>query len=173
MGEANGKHGLVSGKHPIIGVSAVIYRYDRKGRLSVLLIKKEGGYWTLPKGQLKRDESELDALEREVTEETQLRGTPGPLIHTVRYKIMKRGSLRHKQVAYYLFAAPDGAAKPSASERIERVAWFSPRAAIRRIKRRRIRTVLALAVEHLAGLREEAEQASTTCPAPNEKPLAP
>jgi 8-oxo-dGTP diphosphatase len=173
MGKANGKQLLVSGKHPIIGVGAVIYRYDRKGRLSVLLIKKEGGYWTLPKGQLKRDESELDALEREVAEETQLRGTPGPLIHTVRYKIMKRGSLRHKQVAYYLFAAPGGVAKPSASERIERVAWFSPRAAIRRIKRRRIRTVLALAVEHLTGRRDEAEQTDATCSASHEQPVSP
>jgi 8-oxo-dGTP pyrophosphatase MutT (NUDIX family) len=159
MPEAAHKPQLAHKKNIIFGVGGVVYQYDKQGRLSVLLIKKQGGYWTLPKGKLKPEEHEVEALAREVAEETGLTGDIGAPVHTVSYKILKRGALRRKQVAYYLVQARDGTLSPNHDERIMRANWFTPRAAIRRIKRRRIRAILALALEQLRQAQDARESA--------------
>lgn len=130
----------------IIGVGAVIYRYNQHGRLCVLLIKKRGGYWTLPKGKLLLEELEHDALTREISEETGLLGEIGDLAHTVSYTITKRGKSIQKQVTYYLVRPIGGELKPGRSENIVKANWFTVTQALRRIERRRVRRVLMRAV---------------------------
>ena len=39
-----------------------------------MLIKKHGGFWTLPKGRIKPDEHPIAAVQREVLEETGIAG---------------------------------------------------------------------------------------------------
>ena len=130
----------------IIGVGAVIYRYNQRGRLCVLLIKKRGGYWTLPKGKLLPDEPQYDALTREISEETGLLGEIGDLAHTVSYTITKRGKSIRKQVTYYIVRPTGGELIPGRSENIVKASWFTVTQALRRIERRRIRRVLMRAV---------------------------
>jgi 8-oxo-dGTP diphosphatase len=140
---------LAPKKRTILGVGGVVYHRDMRGRVLVLLIKKYGGYWTLPKGKIKPKETEVEALSREMQEEVGLVGRVGPPVQTVTYTIMKRGEPRHKQVAYYLYETDAGEPRPSAEERIEQATWFTPRAALRRIERSRVRAVLEHALERL------------------------
>jgi 8-oxo-dGTP diphosphatase len=125
---------------PIVAVGGVIYR-QRAGQPELLLIRKRHGFWTLPKGQVKRGESEHDALAREVREETGIRGDIEAPVQQVSYTVQKAGRLRRKVVTYYAVRAGDGALRPGVREGIEFVRWFPFRAALRRIRRKRIRAI--------------------------------
>lgn len=134
---------------PILAVGAVIYRRDKAGQLEFLLIKKRLGYWTLPKGRIKAGESEEQALVREIQEETGLLGPVGAQVSQVSYQIVKKGQLHWKYVAYYLMRAEGGVLRPGSEEAIRKVRWFPARAAIRRIRRGRVRKVALRADELL------------------------
>ena len=125
---------------PIVAVGGVIYR-QRAGQPELLLIRKRHGFWTLPKGQVKRGESELDALAREVREETGIGGDIEAPVQQVTYTVQKAGRQRRKIVTYYAMRASEGVLQPGLREGIEFVRWFPFRAALRRIRRKRIRAV--------------------------------
>jgi 8-oxo-dGTP pyrophosphatase MutT (NUDIX family) len=133
---------------PITAVGGFVYHLNASGALEVLLIKKRYGFWTLPKGRVHAGESHLDALQREVYEETGIIGDVEVMIHQVAYDIFKRGRPRRKIVTYYLLHARDGDLRPDPDEDIECVRWFPLRAAIRRIRRPRVRWV----ARHAEGL---------------------
>jgi 8-oxo-dGTP pyrophosphatase MutT (NUDIX family) len=126
---------------PIIAIGAVIYRCDRRGGLELLLIKKQRGLWTLPKGRVEPGEAFADALIREVREETGLSGQIEELVQQVRYDVFKRGLRRPKQVTYYLLRAASGQLRPGVAEGIQEVRWFPLEAALGHIGRDRVRAV--------------------------------
>ena len=134
----------------IAAVGGVVYR-RRAGRLELLLIRKRGGFWTLPKGQVKPGESELDALAREVHEETGVEGHVEAEIQQVAYMVQKGGRQRRKVETYYFVRADDGPIQPGVHEGIEFVRWFPFRAALRRIRRKRIRAIARVAQTLLEG----------------------
>ncbi|HEU5098101.1 MAG TPA: NUDIX domain-containing protein [Roseiflexaceae bacterium] len=129
----------------IAGSGGVVYRWSPSGQLEILLIKKQGGFWTLPKGRIEPGEDERTAVAREVAEETSVTGEVGPMVRQVFYTIQKAGRRRRKTVSYYLVRAVSGQPRPESRERIIRVRWFSYGAALRRIRRRRIRNVVRAA----------------------------
>jgi 8-oxo-dGTP diphosphatase len=130
---------------PRYAVGAVIYRYDAHGQIEVLLIKKKHGGWSLPKGTIKAGEIELEALAREVAEETTLIGTVGAFLHEAAYTVVKRGQLRLKSVRYYLVHDVVGTPHPGGHEGICKVRWFRLSAAIQRAHNDRVCTVLEYA----------------------------
>jgi 8-oxo-dGTP diphosphatase len=130
---------------PIAGSGGVVYRWSAAGQLEILLIKKQGGFWTLPKGRIEPGEDERAAVAREVAEETSVTGEVGPMVRQVFYTIQKAGRRRRITVSYYLVRAVSGRPRPQSRERIMRVRWFSFSAALRRIRRRRIRNVVRAA----------------------------
>jgi 8-oxo-dGTP diphosphatase len=133
----------LSEQEPIIAAAGgVVYRRTESGQLQVLLIRKEGGFWTLPKGRIKTGEDERDAVAREVTEETGITGPVEQLVRQVMYTIKKAGRQREKTVTYYLLRAEGGQPRPQSKERIARVRWFSIEEALKRIHRGRIREVV-------------------------------
>jgi 8-oxo-dGTP pyrophosphatase MutT (NUDIX family) len=119
----------------------VLYQHDERGKPQYLLIKKRGGYWTLPKGKLNPNEDEIDALIREVAEETGLEGVVEQPIHAVSYKILKQGQLIRKHVNYYLVRITGGKLVLSAAEKIIKAGWFPSTTAIRRLRRGRLRVI--------------------------------
>ncbi|MBK9710807.1 MAG: NUDIX domain-containing protein [Kouleothrix sp.] len=127
---------------PIAAVGGVVYRWASNGQLELLLIKKRGGFWTLPKGRIKTDEDMQAAVAREVAEETSISGEVGSMVRQVIYTIQKAGRRRQKVVTYYLMRATGGQPRPQAKEQIERVRWFPVGAALRRIRRGRVRAVV-------------------------------
>jgi len=146
---------------PIAAAGGVVYRWSTAGQLEILLIKKQDGFWTLPKGRIEPGEDERAAVAREVAEETSVTGEVGAMVRQVLYTIQKAGRRRRKIVSYYLVRAVSGRPRPQARERILRVRWFPVGVALRRIRRRRIRNVVRAARAMLsAGTAPETSDAS-------------
>jgi 8-oxo-dGTP diphosphatase len=129
----------------VIAVGAVIYRREDDGALSLVLIKKQGGYWTLPKGKVHCDEAQRAAVAREVLEETGVMGAVEHRVKTVVYSIRKHGVEQRKEVTYYLLHYESGELSPDVAEGIIRARWVSIDEALRRIKRGRVRRVVRAA----------------------------
>jgi 8-oxo-dGTP diphosphatase len=125
----------------ILAVGGVVYRCTSHGQLELLLIKKHGGFWTLPKGQVKPDENPITAVQREIFEETGLTGAVEDPIRDVSYRIFKRGRPCHKIVTYYLVRAESGTLRPDKRKGIAQVRWFAVAHALDRIHRDRVREV--------------------------------
>lgn len=123
----------------ILAVGGVVYRLVGGKQIEVLLIKKKGGFWTLPKGKVEPGEPEVAAVQREVWEETGITGAVGEQVRQVAYTIMKKGEPRRKVVTYYLLRAEGGELRPGKQERIEKLRWFPFQAALKRIRRGRVR----------------------------------
>ena len=136
---------LLENEAPIAAAGGVVYRWTPSGQLEILLIKKQGGFWTLPKGRIKPGEDERAAVAREVSEETGVSGEVEAMARQVLYTIHKAGRRRHKSVTYYLVRATSGRPRPEVKERITRVRWFEIGVALRRIRRRRVRTIVRVA----------------------------
>ena len=115
-------------KQPIAAVGGLVYR-NRAVRPELLQIKKQTG------------ENDQEALAREIHEETGLDGQIETVVEQVRYSIHKASRPRIKVVTYYIVRANEGDLRPSISEGIQYVRWFPMRAALRRIRRPRIRAV--------------------------------
>jgi 8-oxo-dGTP diphosphatase len=125
----------------ILAVGGVVYRCTSHGRVELLLIKKRGGFWTLPKGRVRPDENPIEAVQREIFEETGIAGSVQDPIREVTYQIVKRGQPCHKVLTYYLFRAEAGTLRPDKREGIARIRWFPMPHALDRIHRDRVREV--------------------------------
>lgn len=127
---------------PIVAVGGVIYRYTRRNQVEILLIKKQDGFWTLPKGHVEYGESHGDAVCREMFEETGITVELNQRVSAVSYIILKRGMPHTKIVTYYLARAQSGRLRPDKQEHIVRIKWFGLESALRRIKRARVRAIV-------------------------------
>jgi ADP-ribose pyrophosphatase YjhB (NUDIX family) len=139
---------------PRFAIGGVLYRCCTDGQVKILLIKKQGGSWTLPKGHIEANEPAQVALEREMLEEVALRGTVEALLSTVTYSIIKRGHLRPKIVQYYLMHITRGTPRPNRREGIRQARWFMAPAALQRVQNERVRTIIEQAILHLNHLNE-------------------
>ncbi|MEM4363600.1 MAG: NUDIX domain-containing protein [Candidatus Caldarchaeum sp.] len=82
---------------------AVVYYQDENG-VEYLLLKYGAGHWDFPKGHIEKNEMEIDAVLREVREETGIDRLE--LVNGFRkvigYMFMKEGRLVRKEVVFYL-----------------------------------------------------------------------
>ncbi len=138
---------------PIIAVGAVAYRITDT-QIEVLIIKKAGGYWTLPKGGVWPGEEHETALRRELFEEVGLTGTVEAHIRTLEYLTPRRTPPRMKETSYYLVRADAGTIVLSAAEQIIGGRWVSFSGARKRVRRARICDVLRDAEPLLARMVE-------------------
>jgi len=110
--------------HPVVGVGAVVVRGNR-----ALIIKRRHeprkGEWSLPGGIVELGESLVDAVCREVREETGLAVEAGPIVETFdRVHRDADGRVRyHFVIVDYLCTAPEGDAV--AGSDAEAVAWVT------------------------------------------------
>lgn len=134
----------------IRAVGGVALRSTPEGRVQVLVIKKRGGLWTLPKGRVKRGEEAEQALVRELREETGLGGQVLEPVSQSSYRVRKAGRMKRKTVTYYLVLAEGGEPRPGAQERIESARWMDVAHALKQIGRPRVRAVLQSALTLLS-----------------------
>lgn len=113
---------------------------DDRGR--ILLIRHHRRGWEIPQGRVEEGEALLDALVREVREETGIAITPGPLA-AVYSKLTPPAAL----ILAFLATAAGGV--PTPSEESPEVAWVTPREGLARVRhpvnRQRLETLLAFA----------------------------
>ncbi len=108
---------------PVHAAGGVVFCYASDGTPLVLLIRDRYNSWTLPKGHLHVGESEEQAAQREVVEETGITCTLGPLVQKIAYPVVKRGVTRTKQVSFFLAYADCTEPIPSAEEEISAARW--------------------------------------------------
>jgi 8-oxo-dGTP diphosphatase len=111
-------------EHPVVGVGAVIVRDGR-----ALIVKRahepRKGEWSLPGGLLELGESLVDAVKREIKEETNLDIEVGPVIETFdRVHRDDAGKIRyHFVIVDYVCWPITGDASPGSDA--EEVAWVT------------------------------------------------
>lgn len=143
----------------------LLYRH-RGGHLELLLahpggpffIRRDEGYWTIPKGEVDPDEELLAVARREFEEET---GHPSPDRDPIPLGsiVQKGGKIVHAwalegdldpSVAVsntFEMTWPPGSAERQSFPEIDRVAWFEPAEARRRIKPTQIPLINRLEAE--------------------------
>ena len=131
---------------PIRAAGGVVFSEDPSGTLRLLLIQDRYGVWTLPKGHLEGDETEQEAAQREVAEETGIECRIDVLIRRVQYPVFKRGNWRDKQVAYFLARAEYAIPTPRTDEGIAVADWLLPEEALKRISYAQVREVVRRAL---------------------------
>lgn len=83
---------------------AVLYRYFSNEERKFLLLHYTSGHWDFPKGNLEAGETEVDAVIREIFEETgitDLKFVEG-FIQPIFYNYRRDGNLVQKKVSFYL-----------------------------------------------------------------------
>ena len=124
-------------------VAALPMKWDKKGKLKVLLITSRGtGRWVVPKGGCKRNEKNWRSAEIEALEEA---GVVGKIaerpLGTFRYD--KRFDNCKEQTEVELYPMLVGKLKRNWKEREERErCWFSPRGAARRVDEEELKELL-------------------------------
>ena len=110
--------------HPVVGVGAVVVR-DRRALIIRRAHEPRKGEWSLPGGHLDLGESLIDAVRREVKEETGLDVHPGPIVETFdRVHRDPDGRIRfHFVIVDFVCEAPSGEAV--AGSDAEAVAWVT------------------------------------------------
>ena len=75
----------------IISAGGVVYRFFEGNLFFVLVGRRRGNYWCLPKGRLEGEETETEAARREVFEETGITEVDvGEKIGTIRYEFYRK-----------------------------------------------------------------------------------
>ncbi|MBO0880950.1 MAG: NUDIX hydrolase, partial [Mycobacterium sp.] len=108
---------MTSATSPRHSVSVAAVIADEFGRVLVTQ-RRDNGHWEPPGGVLETDESILDGLRREVTEETGL--TVEPVRLTGVYKNMARG------IVALIFLARVTEGTPTPTEEARSVEWWTP-----------------------------------------------
>lgn len=110
--------------HPVVGVGAVIVR-DGKALIVRRAHEPRKGEWSLPGGLLELGESLIDAVRREIKEETSLDVEVGPVIETFdRVHRDDAGRIRYHFVIVDYVCWPMGG-EASAGSDAQAVAWVS------------------------------------------------
>ncbi|MEN3186657.1 MAG: NUDIX domain-containing protein [Atribacterota bacterium] len=93
--------------------------------VEVLLVqKRDSGVWTLPKGHLNEGETEAEAAEREVKEETGYTVVLREKIGEIRFTYSRNGENFEEAVSFFLMD-PLEEGKKEEEEEIVNVSWFS------------------------------------------------
>jgi ADP-ribose pyrophosphatase YjhB (NUDIX family) len=100
-------------------VDALVVR-DGRVLLARRGVEPHRGAWDLPGGFLEEDEDPLDALRRELREETGLEVEPGPFLGTA----IERYDGHAVLILSWLAAAAHG--EPRAADDVAELAWFGP-----------------------------------------------
>ena len=135
---------------PVRAVGAVVYRINPDALIEVLLIRKRGGMWSLPKGKLKTAESHDQALLREIQEETGIHGQVEELIAEATYAVEKK-AVYTKIVTYYLVRSNGGTLRPDHREQIEEVVWVPLATAFDYLKKRQRHIAILRCAQSLIG----------------------
>lgn len=110
--------------HPVVGVGAVIVR-DGKALIIKRAHEPRKGEWSLPGGLLELGESLIDAVRREIKEETNLEVVVGPVIETFdRVHRDADGRIRYHFVIVDFVCWPAGGEATAGSD-AEALAWVT------------------------------------------------
>ncbi|HID16693.1 TPA: NUDIX domain-containing protein [Candidatus Bathyarchaeota archaeon] len=107
-----------------VSAGGVVFRRAGNAILFFLLGFKERGVWCLPKGLIEEGETELEAAEREVAEETGIADLKlVDKVGTIRYQFWYKRRRINKTVHFYLFETNQ--AETKIGEEHDAYGWFN------------------------------------------------
>jgi len=135
---------------------AVIYYLD-SGKVYFLLLKYPT-YWGFAKGWIEKNETEEQTAVREIGEETGLENVkiiPG-FRHEQRWMFRFEGKMIGRYAAYFLVrVSKEDAAKTNISDEHDEFAWLSYEEAIKKIKVKQNKEMLAIALEFVKDIEKQ------------------
>ena len=125
---------------------------EKNGQISYLVIQQKAGHWGFPKGHREGDETDLQAAEREFTEETSVTDfkiVDNEICFTESYVAFHPELEKvDKTVCYFLAQVFNKEVKVQSSELID-FGWFLYDDAIQRLSHPQIKSILKSATEHI------------------------
>jgi 8-oxo-dGTP pyrophosphatase MutT (NUDIX family) len=131
-----------------ISAGAVLFYLDDTTP-EFLLLHYPAGHWDFPKGNIEKNEDEIDTVRREVREETGIQGIdilPG-FRSEIRYNYLKSGRRVYKKVTFFLAKASNKNVKISYEHRGYQ--WLAYDKAVRRVTFQNGKELLKEAYEFL------------------------
>lgn len=127
----------------LIEAAGTVTLRDKDGKRQVLLVHRPSyDDWSLPKGHLEPDEYEAVAAGRETWEETGTTVELGRPVRTIRYPVSAG-----EKIVHYWLARPVASRHRKADKEVDKVAWLTPKAAMKRMTYGDERAVLEEALE--------------------------
>ncbi|MEM4246218.1 MAG: NUDIX hydrolase [Candidatus Bathyarchaeia archaeon] len=124
-----------------VSAGGVVYRMENGMPLFLLIGFKRRGVWCLPKGLIEAGESELEAAQREVREETGVsRLTLVDKIGSINYQFWLRSGPVSKTVHFYLFETDQ--TETQVGEEHDVYSWFPYEKAVASLSYRNEREIV-------------------------------
>lgn len=115
-----------------ISAGGVLFRPDQQHFQVILINRKNGTVWCLPKGKIEKDETREETALREVEEETAHQGEIVSYLNDVRYwYIDKERNLRLNKTVYFFLIKDNGGDSKNHDPEAEKVEWFEIEEAIK------------------------------------------
>lgn len=130
----------------IVSAGGVVYRRFDGNVFFVLVGRRKGNYWCLPKGRIEENETETEAAKREVFEETGISDVQlGEKIGTICYEFHRKSSDNpyHKYVHFYLMTASSPVLKVGSE--FDRAMWFPARDALNMVSHKKEKEIVSKA----------------------------
>ncbi len=137
----------------IVSAGGVVYRNFEDNLFLVLVGRRRGNYWCLPKGKIEENETETQAAKREVFEEAGISNVSlGEKIGTIRYEFYRKSTdtSYQKYVHFYLMRAASNVL--NVGSEFDRVMWFTADDAVNMVSHRKERGIVCKAIDMLGSM---------------------
>lgn len=128
----------------------IVYRFDEKGGVEILLIQDAKDRWTIPKGHIEEGERANQTAEREIQEETglkemQLKGWLGK----INFRYRRQNSLVLMTTQIYLAHAQGDTNALTKEDWMNGIEWFSSAEALDKIEYEDIEKLILIGLKRI------------------------
>jgi 8-oxo-dGTP pyrophosphatase MutT (NUDIX family) len=134
----------------IISAGGVVYRFFEGNLFFVLVGRRRGNYWCLPKGRLEGEETETEAARREVFEETGITEVDvGEKIGTIRYEFYRKSTETSYQKFVHFYLMRTLVDDLNVGTEFDRAMWFPARDALNMVSHKKEKEIVSKALDML------------------------
>jgi len=134
----------------IVSAGGVVYRTMGDNVFFVLVGRRRGNYWCLPKGRVEENETEVEAAKREVFEETGIGEVEvGEKIGTICYAFYRRSAETSYQKLVHFYLMKAKSSNLNVGTEFDRAMWFPARDALNMVTHRKEKEIVAKAMQML------------------------
>ncbi len=134
----------------------IVYRFDAKGQVEILLIQDAKDRWTIPKGHIEPGESAKQCAEREIREETGLQEMRmDSWLGKINFRYRRQQSLVLMTTQIYLVEGKGKTNELQKEEWMNGIGWFPAPKALDMIEYEDIEKLILLGLKRIRGMRTD------------------